>query len=317
MANATDNILVDGIGQDGRRFHLPVDGGSTIYEGTLVAQLVATGMLVAATTSGAGPAIGKATHKSDNSAGADGAKRCLIETDRVYRLTNGSSTNAFTEAHAIGSVAYASDDHTVYNNDAGGTLKRAGLFDGLEADGKVRVLVSSAERANSYGYLPIPLTAFREVTSAGAVGAIAAIGGVLASDTTPVLGAAATSEAMQIVWAAGNADIIQASISLPGDFSGAFDVLLELQVLTDNAGGGGIEAATFTVNSSFDNGAQVVDTATDGTPAVTVHKVTATIAAADVADAPSFVNIQLVPGTHANDPIHLLAARLVFRRAST
>ena len=193
----------------------------------------------------------------------------------------------------------------------------AGLFDGLEADGKVRVLVSSAERANSYGYLPIPLTAFREVTSAGAVGAIAAIGGVLASDTTPVLGAAATSEAMQIVWAAGNADIIQASISLPGDFSGAFDVLLELQVLTDNAGGGGIEAATFTVNSSWDNGAQVVDTATDGTPAVTVHKVTATIAAADVADAPSFVNIQLVPGTHANDPIHLLSARLVFRRAST
>ena len=68
MANATDNILVDGIGQDGRRFHLPVDGGSTIYEGTLVAQLVATGMLVAATTSGAGPAIGKATHKADNSA---------------------------------------------------------------------------------------------------------------------------------------------------------------------------------------------------------------------------------------------------------
>jgi hypothetical protein len=153
---------------------------------------------------------------------------------------------------------------------------------------------------------------WREVSAAGAVGAIAANGGLLASDTTPILGAETTTEAHSIQWAAANADIIQASIALPEDFDGRDDVLLELFVLTDNAGGGGIEAASFSVLTSWDNGAQVTDTATDDVPATTAHKVTARIAAGDIPDSPSFVNIQLVPGTHANDPTRLLAARLLY-----
>ncbi len=162
---------------------------------------------------------------------------------------------------------------------------------------------------------PILLSIFdwREVTSSGVVGNQAtAAGGVLASDTTPIMGAETTTEALSIQWAATNADIIQASVALPEDFSGADDVLVDLFVLTDNTGGGGIEAASFSVLTSWDNGAQVTDTATDSTPATTVHKVTARVAAADIPDSPSFVNIQLVPGTHANDPIRLLAARLSY-----
>lgn len=153
---------------------------------------------------------------------------------------------------------------------------------------------------------------FREVTSAGAVSNIAGNGGILASDTTPIMGAAATSEAMIINWAAGNSDIIQCSVALPPDFSGKDDVLCELWVLTDNAGGGGIEAGTFSVLTSWDNGAQVTDTATDDVPAITSHKITARISAGDIPDFPSFVNIQLVLGTHANDPVHLLAGRLTY-----
>jgi hypothetical protein len=141
MANATADIQLGGIGQDGRRQHLPVDGGSTIYAGTMVAQLTATGMLVPATTAASGRVIGKATHQADNSTGTDGAVRCLVESDRIYRLTNGSSTNAFSEASQIGAPAYAADDHTVYDNSNGDTLKFAGYFQGMEADGKVRVLI--------------------------------------------------------------------------------------------------------------------------------------------------------------------------------
>jgi hypothetical protein len=160
--------------------------------------------------------------------------------------------------------------------------------------------------------LALALGDWREVTSAGAVGAIAAAAGHLASDTTPIFGAQATSEAWAIKWAAGNADIIQIAAALPPDFSGSDDVLLELEVLTDNAGGGGIEAASFSVLSSWDNGAQVTDSATDAVPATTVHTVQVVIAAADIPDAPRFVNIQLVPGTHANDPIHIMSARLLY-----
>jgi hypothetical protein len=165
-------------------------------------------------------------------------------------------------------------------------------------------------------YLPfwsailLSLHDFREVSSAGAVGNIAANGGILASDTTPLMGAEATSEAHSITWAAGNADIIQAQISLPDDFDGRSPIEVDLWVKTDNTGGGGIEAASFSVLSSFDDGAQVTDTATDSTPATTTHKVTARIAASDIPDNASFLNLQLVPGTHANDPIKLLAARV-------
>ena len=160
--------------------------------------------------------------------------------------------------------------------------------------------------------VPLSLNDWREVSTAGAVSNIAANGGLLASDTTPILGAEATSEAMSITWAAANADIIQAAIALPDDVDGRDDILLDLWVLTDNTGGGGIEAASFSVLTSWDNGAQVTDAATDSVPATTSHKVTTRIAAADIPDRPSFVNIQLVPGTHANDPTKLVAARLLY-----
>lgn len=153
---------------------------------------------------------------------------------------------------------------------------------------------------------------WREVASTGAVGAIAANGGILASDTTPIMGAAATSESHIINWAAGNSDIIQCSLALPPNFSGKDDVWIELFVLTDNTGGGGIEAGTFSVLTSWDNGAQVTDEATDSTPATTAHWIRAVIAAADIPDRPSFVNIQLVLGTHANDPVHKLGGRILY-----
>jgi hypothetical protein len=137
MANSTGDISLAGVGQDGRRFHWPINTGANIYSGTLVSQL-STGLLVATTTAGAGPAIGKATHTV---LAATAGQRLLVETDRIYRLSNGLTTDAFSEGSALGSIAYAFDDHTVYDNDASGTLQPAGTFCGLDADGKVLVLV--------------------------------------------------------------------------------------------------------------------------------------------------------------------------------
>lgn len=144
MSNATADLLVFPYGKGGRDITLPVDGGSTIYKGTLVAQLTATGMLVPASTSGSGPAIGVASHGQDNADGADLALRCTIETDRIFLFANGASTDACSEATLIGSTVYALDDHTVADNDNSGTLQAAGIFLGMEPEsgGKVRVFVS-------------------------------------------------------------------------------------------------------------------------------------------------------------------------------
>lgn len=136
MSNSSAEIPLAGVGQDGRRFHWPVKTSQAIYAGTMVAQQVTDGLLVPATATGAGRVIGKALQTITS---ASAAERCLIETDRIYQLTNGTSTNAFSEASQYGAPAYAFDDHTVYDNSNGDTLKFAGFFRGMEADGRVRV----------------------------------------------------------------------------------------------------------------------------------------------------------------------------------
>lgn len=145
MSNSTSEIPLGGFGQGGRRFHVPVKTGQAIYAGTMVAQQIADGLLVPATAAGAGPVIGKAVQTI---ASATAGQRCLVETDRSYALVNGASTDAFSEASLIGSPAYAFDDHTVYDNDAAGTLQKCGIYEGMEADGKVRVKLSSDVAAN-------------------------------------------------------------------------------------------------------------------------------------------------------------------------
>lgn len=141
MANATASIDIDGFGpHNGTRFHVPVAANTAIYAGTMVAQLIASGYLVPATTAGAGPAIGKATHDVPSSASA--GQRCLVETEREYGLTNGATTDAFSEASFVGQPVYALDDNSVADNDNGGTLQQCGTFRGMESDGRVRVFMS-------------------------------------------------------------------------------------------------------------------------------------------------------------------------------
>lgn len=320
MSNATKNLIRRPYGKDGRDIHLPVDGGSTIYEGVLVAQLLATGMLVAGSTALSGPAVGVAVHGTDNAAGADAAKRCVVETDRIFEFANGTSTDACSEATPLFSPVYMGDDHTIFDNDNGGTLKQAGLFCGMSEDGKVRVYVGMLAGTaaltsilSGQGSLPISLYSFREVTAGGDVSNIAGNGGLLASDTTPILRGDA-AESQEIAWAAGNADVIACQLTLPADFDDTADATLDLWVYTDNAGGGGIDAATVGVETSWNGGAVVSDTATDGTPAITAHKVTATIAAADIPADAAYVTIELTPAAHASDPVQLVAARLNYKR---
>ncbi len=131
------------MGQDGQRFHVFVKAGTTVYEGAMVAQDLALGGLVHATVAGAGPVFAVATHT------AAAGERCVVETDRVFLRDNGAGGNAFSDASLVGSPCWASDDHTVQIDDEGGTLPYAGTFQGMEASGKVRVLIKPS--------FPVPL----------------------------------------------------------------------------------------------------------------------------------------------------------------
>lgn len=184
MANATAEIQLNGTGQaDGRRFHLPMKTGATIYEGTLVAQQIADGLLTNGTAAATWPCFAKAVQTVKV---ATAGQRILVETDRIYKLKNAAGGDAFSEALQVGAPAYALDDHTVQNNDAAGTLQQCGTYDGMEADGMVRVKVSPAFAAAALGAAKIQRG--RGVMVAG----VLAVAGVTVTATSRFFGSRVT-----------------------------------------------------------------------------------------------------------------------------
>lgn len=154
--------------------------------------------------------------------------------------------------------------------------------------------------------IPLPLHGFRECDSSGDVGNVEAIGGVLASNTTPVMRGADSRVSQEISWAASNSDPIVTQVTLPEDFDPTEDVLLELWVYS-----GSTDAATISVGTSWNAGATVTDTAT-GQASASVHKTVARIAAADIPDDAAFVTIVLTPAAHTTNALQLCGARLSY-----
>lgn len=154
--------------------------------------------------------------------------------------------------------------------------------------------------------ITLALVNFREAT-AGDVGAIAAVGGLLASDSTPALSGTGATVSQQVSWPTGNVDQILIDTSLPEDFDGRDDAILELFVSS-----GTTNPASFSVLTSWDGAANVTDVATDGAQSATTHKITAVIAGSDIPDSPSYLSIALTPAAHATDAIVLKGARLLY-----
>lgn len=179
---------------------------------------------------------------------------------------------------------------------------------------KVKVRITSRVFAGILTIVPgvsavgVPLTSFREVDANGDVGAITANGGVLASDTTPILLGDA-NEAMAIQWASSNSDPLAVGLALPPDFDGTSDCYVDLYVQS----AGTDDAPSFTVETSWDGGAKVSDTAT-GSASADKQVITATILAADVVDAPFSLTLGLTPGAHTTDAWTLYGVRLRYRR---
>jgi len=161
------------------------------------------------------------------------------------------------------------------------------------------------------GSIPIAVYDFREVDASGDVANASGNGGLLASDTGPSL-EGDSNGAQRILWATGNVDKIACSLVLPPSFSGAALATLDLWVVS-----GTTDAATFTVVTSWDGGSGVTDTADDAsTKSATLHKITATIAAADIPNTARLVTIILTPGTHGTNTTALYGASLNYSHAS-
>ncbi|MBU1564230.1 MAG: hypothetical protein KJ630_01210 [Proteobacteria bacterium] len=89
---------------------LLVAATTTIEAGKMVA-FNASGNLVEASDASAVKVIGVADQAVNNSAGADGAKRCQVYTRQLFKLAN-SGSNAVDVADA-GTLVFVEDDQTV------------------------------------------------------------------------------------------------------------------------------------------------------------------------------------------------------------
>ncbi len=153
-------------------------------------------------------------------------------------------------------------------------------------------------------HVDVPLPILREVSTM-AVGNIAAIGGLLASDTTPILGPinGATAGCQRVSWASSNNDVVMFQVSLPDNLDDTLDITLGARI----ASGGTTNAVGFTVTSYFgETGAAVSDT-TGTNQTATYSTVTATIAAADVPAGARTMTVTLTPVAHTTDTCNLTA----------
>lgn len=109
-----------------------VKGATKIYAGAL-ACVDATGLAVPGSTATTLKALGRAEHRADNSAGADGAIRVRIRAG-IFRFDNSAAADAIAVSD-IGGTAYIVDDHTVAKTNGTNTRSAAGIIFDVDADG--------------------------------------------------------------------------------------------------------------------------------------------------------------------------------------
>lgn len=164
------------------------------------------------------------------------------------------------------------------------------------------------------GFIPIPLTSFREL-AAGVIPNGAAHGGVLASDTTPILTCIADGDALRISWAANNADQIAASIMLPPDIDVTADLVVHMLCS---------KSANVNDTVHMDGEAYFGESDTDCFPAAGASNLlvqakgeyTATIPLAALPDSQTNYNMTLVlmPEAHASDAVYLHGAWIEYKK---
>lgn len=121
--------------RDGTELSLLVNPGTTVYAGTLVSPLTATGLAVPGGTAASGAAVAVA----QETVTGDGTARVRAWRGYAWRFDNSAGADAITIAN-IGNTAYIADDQTVAKTDNDSARAAAGKIIDVDAAG-VWVLV--------------------------------------------------------------------------------------------------------------------------------------------------------------------------------
>ena len=162
-------------------------------------------------------------------------------------------------------------------------------------------------------FIPISIYSLRKVTGM-APGNTAANGGVLSSDTVPILGprTGATAGCQVVKWAAAAVSAVAFQVALPPDLNDAADLVLHGRVACTATA---TDIPTFTLASYFqETGAVVSDTFAASGATTTFAEITATIAHADVPASAQTLTGRLTPGTHASSGWSLSSLWLEYKK---
>ena len=161
------------------------------------------------------------------------------------------------------------------------------------------------------GFIPVSLAAVRELSTGSFINA-AGNGGILATDTTPILNTinGDTDGAWRLAWAASNSDEVGFQAPLPPDLDEASAVEVHLRAYM----AGATDTPVISADSYFDEGDTKVEddsTALDATPT----EKTITIAAGDVPAGAQTLSVALTPGAHTTDILYVTAIWVEYTRA--
>lgn len=251
----------------------------------------------------------KAVNDSGNSAVAAGDAIFYVDAD-TPKLSKKASGYFFGFAlAAVTSGSTATIDVVHAPSPGSATLAASAVNSTQLAANAVTAAKLSSTLAT--GFIPIPLTSFREVAANATINA-AGNGGLLASDTTPIFERVngATDKQQRINWAASNSDELVASFPYPPDLDDTAAVTVNLLMKMAGA------TDTPTVAVSYFEG--VGDTNAGGNTAALGTTIAAaksvTIAASDIGAYPAMASIGIVPGAHTTDAAWLYACWIEYTR---
>lgn len=161
------------------------------------------------------------------------------------------------------------------------------------------------------GFIPVSLASVRELSTGAFINA-AGNGGLLASDTTPILNTinGDTDGAWRLAWAASNSDAIGFQVPLPPDLDEASVVEIHLRAYM----AGATDTPVISADSYFDEGDTKVEDDSDALDATPTERII-TIAASDVPAGAQTLSVELTPGAHTTDILYVTAIWVEYTRA--
>lgn len=207
---------------------------------------------------------------------------------------------------ALGTVTSGSTGTiTVFHPPAGawtGTVNTGDLAAGAVTAAKLSSTLKTK-------YVPIPLSSVRELSTGSFINA-AGNGGVLASDTTPILTTinGDTDGAWRLAWAASNSDAIGFQIPVP-DVDEAANVVIKVRAYM----AGATDTPVISADTYFDEGDTKVEDDSDALDATPTTR-TITVAASDVPSGAQTMSVELTPGAHTTDILYVTAIWVEYTR---